>query len=424
MSILGRDFFSWQAQYQPSEYVLGCSGGIDSMALLHQLYISKSQLSAPVRVIYMHHGWHFQATEWGKLIEKVARNYGFFYQMIPLQLSQGRNAEALAREARYEAFATHLAQHGVLLTAHHQNDQAETFLLNLLRGSGLEGLSAMPARRRFAQGEHWRPLLQISRVDLERYVREQGLESVHDDSNDDIRYRRNWLRHEILPLLCHCYPQAVASIAQSAQHLSAALNFQESAIDERLNQDICAALSLTLLEDKPLEQQAIFLRRWLSRQYVALPPRAQLQEFLRQISSEVDYASIAYADVVLFYYDGKIDYFSNQEIAPAPPFALETYWEGVGQLLVEKGAGLLLGRKCRWSCYPPGQAFRPVGKKYSKPLKEWLRLARIAPPLRRRLPLLWVDEQLAWVGGIGAAEAFSELELLWNKKTNSDTIMQ
>ena len=421
MSGLGEEFFAWQAQYRPREYLLACSGGVDSIVLLHELHDAKARLSAPLRVIYINHGWHEQAAAWGELVQKTAYDYGFSCQIVPLNLPKQGNAEAQAREARYAVFAQTLAERGVLLTAHHQDDQAETFLLNLLRGSGIEGLSAMPARRVFAQGEHWRPLLTSSRADLEHRLALYGLNHVCDDSNADIRYRRNWLRHEVLPLLQSRYPQAIASIAQSAAHVAEARGLQEQWLDGLLSQHQ-TAFPLAPYRDKPLAQLAIFLRRWLVLQALPLPPRARLQEFLRQIAAGADYAAIEYAQTLLYYYDDAIHYLSQQAPSAPPSFALTTDWAGIGRLEVQAGHELLRGKDCRWTLYPPAQAFRPVGKRHAKPLKEWLRLARIAPPLRRRLPLLWVDGQLAWAGELGAATAFAQLVLLWHRKPNSDTI--
>lgn len=416
-----QQFFLWQQQYQPQEYLLACSGGADSMALLQQLSALKPRLSAPLRVMYIDHGWHAQAQQWGETVAAAAQARGFACERLALQIDKSANAEARAREARYAAFARALAPRGVLLTAHQQDDQAETFLLNLLRGSGIEGLSAMPGRKAFARGEHWRPLLNISRVEIERYIACQGIETVHDDSNEDRRYRRNWLRHEILPRLRQSYPQASAAIARSAQHLAEVRRWQEEYLEAQLaGSGDC--LALAQLQQHALPRQAMLLRHWLRRQGLALPPRARLQEWLRQLAGAAASAVLEYGDVLLYCQGGHIAHLPRRPPAAPPPFAAITDWQGIGELSVTAGAALLAGRDCRWALYPPGQRFRPEGKHYSKPLKEWLRLAGIAPPLRRRLPLLWVDGELAWVGGLGAAQAFAGLVLLWHKKPYSDTI--
>jgi tRNA(Ile)-lysidine synthase len=199
---------------------LGFSGGLDSTVLLHLL----CRRGFSPKVIHVHHGLSPLAAEWALHAKKVADHYGLECEVIRLEgaPSPGESVEAWARQARYRAFEALLtAGSDILFLGHHLDDQAETVLLQLLRGAGPKGLSAMPVEKPCGKGNLLRPLLSVSRENIERYAKAylvpQGLDWIHDESNDDIRFKRNALRHEVIPILRRHFPGCLSTLARSAR---------------------------------------------------------------------------------------------------------------------------------------------------------------------------------------------------------------
>lgn len=257
---------SWQTA--PTIYV-AFSGGLDSTVLLHLL---KSHSQLPIKAVHIHHGLQAAADAWPAQCQAVCAALGVPLQVIHVQVPSGASLERAAREARYAAFEALLAPGDVLLTAQHRDDQAETLLFRLLRGAGLRGLAAMPARRDLGLGQLLRPLLDIPRSELLAYAHEQGLHWIEDPSNRDSHYARNFLRHEVMPTLTSRWPQATASMARAAAHLHDA----QLLLDELAELDLGRAesqspwpwLTLPSLMLQPLvelsdRRQRNALRRWL-----------------------------------------------------------------------------------------------------------------------------------------------------------------
>lgn len=406
--------FTQQAVVRPTAYLLACSGGRDSMVLLDMLAREQAQLSAPVTVCYINHGWCDEATAWGHLVEKTALTAGFDF--INQSLSLLNKTENSARIARYTTLARLLPEGGVLLTAHHKNDQAETALLNLLRGSGLDGLSAMPFTKSFAHGHHWRPLLDFTRAQLTEYAQLHDIAFIDDPSNADTTFTRNWLRAEVLPLLECRFPQAVERVAHSVKLLAESRDFQTAMLDTLLPSPIIETLPLSLITPYPRITQALLLRRWLHRlEFPSLPER-QLISLLDLLA--VGKGEVHYGESVLLVHQDTLWALTHTEPDAPPPVNAVTLWPGIGQLSIQ---GLSL-EDLSWGLYPPSYPFKPQGQRHHKPLKEWLRLAGIPPYLRRRTPLLFRKNYLIWVGGLGFSAEQNDAQIQWIKSLNSDRI--
>ena len=420
---LDNTFWAWQEAYDPSCYVVALSGGLDSVALLHMLVQMKDRLSATLEVSHINHGWAAEADEWVEFCRNLCAQWGvpFSASYLDLSINSEEGREGQARRARYEVWADKLPEHGVLLTAHHEDDQAETLLLQLLRGSGLAGLAAMPERKLFAQGEHWRPLLSVSRSTLSEYATNNNLCWVDDPSNSDTRYARNYLRHKVIPVINEGFPSAISQIARSASWLAESKSLLDESADDYLDSDPFKGLNWGKLEALQVEWQRTIVRRWLQRQGLRAPGYLRLDELLRQISEGSGYAELTYDDVVLFYYRDTLSVISCVLPDNPPQFNKETDWAGLGRLTVELQEGME-GCHWRWSLYPPGKHFQPLGKKHSKPLKDWFQKAAIPPLIRRWTPLLWCDDELAWVGGLGVADKFNGLVIDWQKSPFSANI--
>lgn len=247
------------------------SGGLDSTVLLHLLANAKDL--PPLGAIHIHHGLQAAADAWPAHCQSVCDALGVPLCIMRVHVQPGASLERAARDARYQAFAEVIGAGEVLLTGQHRDDQAETLLFRLLRGAGVRGLAAMSAYRPLAAGHLVRPLLDVSRVELEAYAHEHRLQWIEDPSNADSRFSRNYLRHRVLPTLTERWPQAVSSLARTAEHLSEA----QALLDELAGMDLQGAdqpspfpwLPLPSLVLAPLRElsdarQRNALRHWLT----------------------------------------------------------------------------------------------------------------------------------------------------------------
>ncbi len=225
-----------------STWYVGFSGGLDSTVLLHLLAELAKRANLPaLHAIHVHHGLQVIADAWPEHCRQVCQALGVAFESVRVKVEPGASVEQAARQARYAAFAERLGEGDVLLTGQHRDDQAETLLFRLLRGAGVRGLAAMPEQRRLGRGHLARPLLGVSRVELESYARRQGLRWVEDPSNDDQQFSRNFLRSQVLPLLTSRWPHATASLARTAGHLGEA----QQLLDELAAQDVANAQATT-----------------------------------------------------------------------------------------------------------------------------------------------------------------------------------
>ncbi|WP_349970286.1 tRNA lysidine(34) synthetase TilS [Pseudomonas caspiana] len=253
---------------------IGFSGGLDSTVLLYLLTeIAKRENLPPLNAIHVHHGLQAVADAWPLHCQQVCNALSVPLQVISVRVEPGASLEQAARDARYAALSDCLAEDEVLLTGQHQDDQAETLLFRLLRGAGVRGLAGMPASRSLGQGHLVRPLLSISREELEAYTLEHRLRWVEDPSNRDSHYSRNYLRNKALPVLKSRWPQATASMARTAAHLSEA----QQLLEELAQADLAPAessnvfdwlklpsLALSPLMDLSPARQRNALRHWLA----------------------------------------------------------------------------------------------------------------------------------------------------------------
>ena len=246
--------------------LVGFSGGLDSSVLLH-LLASADTRRAGLRAIHVHHGLHADADAWAAHCQQTcdALDVPLSIVRVEVDLASGLGLEGAARDARHRAFAEALGDDEILAVAHHRDDQAETFLLRALRGSGVDGLAAMRPWRAHANGWLWRPLLDLPREALLTYAREHYLRWLDDPANADLHFDRNFLRDQIFPLLRQRWPHASASLARSAT-----LSAQAS---ELLEAEDCSALQRAMVDDSaldigalrlmPIERRARVLRRWI-----------------------------------------------------------------------------------------------------------------------------------------------------------------
>lgn len=302
------------------DFLVGLSGGVDSVTLLHLF----SRTGFNIRAIYIHHGLSPNADSWAAFCEQYCKrlNIPFILQKVNIDTSNG--IESGAREARYQAIQQHLKPNEVLATAHHLDDQAETFFLALKRGSGIKGLSAMQAVTFLQNFTIFRPLLFFSKAEILAYATQHQLTWIEDESNADNRYDRNFLRNEVLPLLNQRWQQFSQMVARSAQHCAE----QQALIEELLSDELKSRtgekqqLNINGFGQFSLAKQQQLIRLWLEQNGVKMPSQAQLQAVISElIFAKVDKnPQVKLGENVIRRYQQAI--YVTEEIAEIPPFEI------------------------------------------------------------------------------------------------------
>lgn len=259
---------------------IALSGGLDSRVLLDLCHAASAELNLEFHVIHVHHGLQQAADAWAQQCEEYSRLYGFAFHLRRISINTtDMSLEEAARAARYQTFSDFMQTDDLLLTAHHQDDQAETVLLQLFRGAGPKGLAAMPTIKAFAGGWHGRPLLNISRSELLAYANERSLQWIEDPSNQQTTLTRNFIRHDILPLLKSRWPSIEETLARSASHCAEAQGLLEAAANEKLagmEGSRPGTLSVSKLSAFEPSWQRLLLRSWIQGQGYVLPDTSKI----------------------------------------------------------------------------------------------------------------------------------------------------
>lgn len=396
--------------------LLGLSGGLDSCVLLHLLARLSATRDFELRALHVNHGISPNAGNWEIFCAELcaARQVAYRAVRVNVPRDSGLGLEAAAREARYQALLAQPVDAVVL--AHHQDDQAETLLLQLLRGAGVQGLAAMPAYRAQAgtQPALLRPLLDIPRTMLEHYAREHGLRWIEDESNLDLAYDRNFLRHQVFPHLAQRFPACRTTLARSAAHFAEAAELlQEVAAADAASCVHGARLELDGLRALSPARASNLLRYWLDGLGVDISSR-RLREVMRQLLQARHDAQpcIAVSNGTLQRYRDAVHFVPvGHRVGGA-----EVVWQGEQELLLPagvlhftqaRGQGLALAhlKTGRLSIRGRlgGEKFRPDSRRPNRSLRHLLQEAGMPPWQRQTLPLLYLDDRLALVPGIGIA---------------------
>lgn len=383
---------------QPTPLLVGLSGGLDSTVLLHALSQDPLVRAQGLRAAHVHHGLQSVADEWAGRCAAFCDSLGVALTIVDVEVDRdsGEGLEAAARKARYAAFESVLEEGETLVTAHHCDDQAETFLLRALRGSGPDGLAAMRPWRKFAAGKHWRPLLDTPRSELLAYAGQHGLAWLEDPSNEDLRHDRNFLRQRVLPLLRERWPQADAAFTRSAVLSADAVELLQRedalALAMARTADPCA-LSVPALLELPAMRRARALRRWIEE--LGLPPLPG--EGVAQIETDLLPAR-ADARARFEWRDGVIerwrDLLHAQWRREPLPAEWNTEWNGReplplpgGDLLRLEGAESFTS-PLRVFARQGGERIVLPGRAHSHTLKNLLQELGVPPWEREALPLL------------------------------------
>jgi tRNA(Ile)-lysidine synthase len=406
---------------QVKRWLIAYSGGLDSQVLLAAAAeaLPQSQLLA----VHVHHGLQSVAEDWALSCQRHATALNIDFQLCRVVPQSG--SEAAARDARYQAFAELVQPDDVLLMAHHANDQAETLLYRLIRGSGVAGLSAMPVERRLGQGRLLRPFLSLTRHELENWAHQRELHWVEDPTNTLQQYARNYLRHRVMPAITQRWPAAVTQFVDAAGHMAEAREL----LDELAEQDAASCLEapevlqLPVLSQLSEARQNNLLRYWLHRHQSVLGAEA-----LRQLRHQ--------------FLQGKAN--PERLLQLQPDLQLRTYRERLflwrpsclsaslttGPLTLQSGAKITLaggvlqveGSTSADSCIlqlkyrQGGERLRPANRGVSVSLSQLFQEVGVPPWLRDSWPLLCDASGILVVPGICEDQRWlgkSNLSCLW-----------
>lgn len=425
------------APFSGRSCAIGLSGGLDSVVLLDLLAQIAPQLALRLSAIHVNHQISRFAGQWQQFCCELTQQYAIPLQIrqVTLQRRGGESLEAVARDARYHAYAE--LNVDVLLLAHHLDDQCETLMLRLLRGAGVHGLSGMPPQRSLANSAATllRPLLGATRAELQCYAEQRGLRWINDDSNDDVRFRRNWLRHQLLPQIETIFPAYRQQLSQTSQHLGdAALLLDEMAAADFVGNlaDARIDLSPVLLLNEARQRN---LLRWFLRQKNLTASTQLLEQLRQQMLFAADNAEplLQIGDWHAERYRGSM-YLHRRQQFDVPP-VLSLSWQGEaeiaipewgGRLLFRSGYGLQAISAAQLRSMPiqlrprqGGERLRPAAKAANRQLKHLLQEAGIPPWRRRLLPFIWQKECLIAAPGVAVAVEFQALdaadgvEIIW-----------
>lgn len=394
------------------QLVVGFSGGLDSTVLLHWC-ASIPALKSRLLAVHVNHGLSSNALSWQIHCERWCAQLQIPFVTHAVEFNRDANIEEGARTARYALFQDLVPKDGCLLLGHHKDDQAETLLLNLFRGAGVDGLAAMPEIASFGLGVVARPLLSCFQVQLSHYAQCHQLQWIEDESNEDSYYSRNYLRHRVMPLLNEKWPGVVSNLARTAKHCqSAQMNLYA------LAQEDCAALKkeTTSLDTAPLENLSEerlvnVLRYWLKSNAVKSPSTAVCSQIIRLIDAAEDANPVVrWHDISIRRYQ-KILYIERETL----DVRQEAFWTDFPKPL-KLGNKIVHARPAHQGLFIPQGAqlritFRQGGESFvfrgqTKSLKKLFQQWHIPPWLRAGVPLLYIDNQLAAVAGYAISDSF------------------
>ncbi|MDH5659533.1 MAG: tRNA lysidine(34) synthetase TilS [Gammaproteobacteria bacterium] len=404
------------------------SGGCDSHVLLHSLVALRSHIKAEIKAVHINHGLSPLANEWEEHCRKTCEQLNVPYLPISVDArAKNKSPEEAARHARYAEWRKMLNKNEVLFLAHHQDDQAETVLIQLFRGSGVKGLAAMPSRQNFSQGLLCRPMLGFLREEIYSYAIEHGLNWIDDPSNFDTDFDRNFLRHEVVPLLETRWPSLKKILSRTASHQADAdqllteLAFQDWHHVHDNNQ-----INISNLLKLSVKRQRNVLRYWISDICeLILPDTVHLQRILNEVVTAAEDAQpeVIWAGGEIRRYQGLL---YAQEKLVEPSAVTTIIWSDIEQPLALNQNGLNLSAKrsvgkglsqaklknseISVKFRQGGESCRPAGRGQTHQLKKLFQEWKIPPWKRAAIPLIYVNDELAEVVGYCHCEPYAAVE--------------
>ncbi|CAH6882986.1 tRNA(Ile)-lysidine synthetase [Vibrio chagasii] len=429
-----------QSAIKPHRLVVAFSGGVDSRVLLELAAQYTKTHEIDCLAIHVHHGLSENADHWAEQCQAWcdALSIPLAIERVTLDVNNGESIEKLARDARYQAFEKHIRQGDVLVTGQHIDDQVETFLLALKRGSGPKGLSSMAKVMPFSDAHVVRPMLSVTRTEIEASAHDLGLTWVEDESNQDVRFDRNFIRHQVTPVLTERWSSFRESVSRSAQLCAE----QEMLLDELLASHLQQALggdhslSIEVLSEQSALLRARLLRMWLGYCQQAMPSQKQLQLIWDEVACAQADANpkLVLNGVEVRRFNHKLYLVQESkdvslwqgDITIGEPLALP---DGLGEISLTAGSS-----ECKPNSYsqafnlpnnnatlrvifnPEGLSAHPVGRGHSRKLKKLFQEYQVPSWLRRRTPILMDGERVIAVLGLFVDKNYEgqDCEALWS----------
>nr|WP_232470416.1 tRNA lysidine(34) synthetase TilS [Methylococcus sp. BF19-07] len=399
-------------------YRVAFSGGLDSAVLLDLMCEVRRVSGIRLSAVHVHHGILPAADAWSRHCAAVAKEYGVALDILRVdgRPGPGESPEAAARNARYRSLEALLNPGDILVTAQHLDDQAETLLLQLLRGAGLAGLAAMPKAAPFGPGILHRPLLRYGRRDILAYARNKSLRWIEDPSNRDEHYDRNFIRRRIMPELAVRWPAVAANLARSAGHCAEAAGLLDKQADILLATATAAdepgSLDVGAVQRLHPDEQRLLLRRWIRKRGLRVPPAKLLDRIRRElIETAAEHApAIAWTEGTVRRYRHRLyllplaaDFDASWTAAWSGETPLTLAGNGGLDAALRPGPGIDPD-KWRSGCITvryrrAGDRLEPAGRKGHHELKKLFQEAGLPPWLRDRQPIVCIDGRIAAIGG-------------------------
>lgn len=433
--MLQENQFSFQTKLKDilSEYPdaetcwIAYSGGLDSHVLLHVLASIQNKIKSKLIAVHINHGISNDADLWVKHCQRICEDLVIEFQTFSVDLSHksDKGTEAFAREKRYEVLGNLISSHDLLLTAHHMDDQVETILLQLMRGSGPDGLVGMPQAREFSKGILLRPLLDYSREKIRDYALSESLSWVEDESNKSNKYDRNFLRNRIIPELITRWPGALKTIQRAARHQAEA----RSLINEisRCDLDVVCESIYTKVDISRFNnlsgiRKKNVLRAWIKKNKLDMPDA----QIIEKIIAEVIHANTDRNPCVKWK-GGEVrryrGYLYIMKLLPAHDVGLRKLWDldeslkltsGYLKAVSGKGSGIkkdMLSNDIVEIRYRQGgEQIRPSGRVETHELKKLFQAQGILPWLRDRIPLIYHKNELIAVADLWVESKYAATE--------------
>ncbi len=372
--------------------VVALSGGIDSVVLLHYLH---AHYPDDCRAIHCNHHLSKHCDEWDEFCKNLCNKLSIPYSNVDIFIENESNLEENARKKRYHSLSSDLKENEVLCTAHHQNDQAETLLLQLFRGAGVAGLASMPKSKPLGKGVHYRPMLNIKKSEIIEYAKDNHLSWVEDDSNTNTNFRRNFLRLDIIPKLETAYKNLAKTLTRSAKHQSEALALIQALakIDIQERQLINPSHQINIQRLAQLDTLRIknVIRYHLSSLEFLAPSDKVMKQILDLLSAKEDANPLVNWDQFeIRRYQGDL-YFINNQVEKNNNFCpFHAEFENLPNFSIRYRA--------------EGQRIKLPGKKHSQSLKKVLQDANIPPWERSSLKMYYIKDELRAMERLGRME--------------------
>ena len=419
------------------KFLLAFSGGVDSVVLL-DLLVNVLKESDALRIIHINHNLNEHSNDWAQFSSEICEKYDLPLICESVEPKRhGKGLEADARELRYQSFRDVIQDDEYLLTGHHQDDQMETLLYRIFRGTGIDGLRAIRREIKFGKGFLYRPMLNISREKIEEYAQLKNLKWIYDSSNDDSSYDRNFLRKDIIPSIKKRWP----SVENKVSRLSVIAEQNQLLLNELAIEDVGQLknynhLDIETLSEKSYPRIINIFRFMIKKNNMSVPSMRVLNEGIKTLMhSKSKSPSMTWNDNTIRRYKHRL-YFLNSALNSPNDLSNEMSWDikktiNLGKNLGSIQARFLNGEGISLNRCPSnlaikyrkgGEEIKPSGHKITKSLKNLFQENNVLPWVRDKIPLIYVDQELISVGDLWFNQDFKASAnedgflITWDKK--------